>query len=289
MTYTAVYKDVRRVVAKRFPFSAYFRAEARRVVVLVVFQEYSQVDRLIRTILRRNQLKISLLPPQLRQVIEFRFDHRNLILKDDARVAQLLNGNVDEVREWTLMAFKLMRELDGVLPVPDLEPDEPKRVFVSYSWDDQAHKDWVRQLAERLQQKGLETHLDQWSMRDGKSAALFMEQGLRRADFILCVLTPEYARKANDRDSPSGTGYEQQIITGQILSRFNRRNVIPLLRKASRLSDRPDCAIPTHLLGTIFLDFTDNARYDESVGQLLRVLYDTLEHKSPPLGLPPRF
>jgi hypothetical protein len=30
MNYTAVYKDVRRVVAKRFPFSVYFRAEAHR-------------------------------------------------------------------------------------------------------------------------------------------------------------------------------------------------------------------------------------------------------------------
>jgi hypothetical protein len=29
MTYSAVYKDVRRVVAKRFPFSVYFRAEAQ--------------------------------------------------------------------------------------------------------------------------------------------------------------------------------------------------------------------------------------------------------------------
>jgi len=148
-------------------------------------------------------------------------------------VARLLNGSVDEVRECTLTAFKLMRELDGLLPVPELEPDEPKRVFVSYSWDDQAHKDWVRQLAERLQQAGLETHLDQWFMRAGKSAALFMEQGLRQADSILCILTPEYARKANDRDSPSGTGYEQQIITGQMLSRLNRRNVIPLLRNGA--------------------------------------------------------
>ena len=37
MTHTAVYKDVRRVVAKRFPFSVYFRAEAQRIVVLAVF------------------------------------------------------------------------------------------------------------------------------------------------------------------------------------------------------------------------------------------------------------
>ena len=37
MTYSAVYKDVRRVVAKRFPFSVYFRVEAHRIVVLAVF------------------------------------------------------------------------------------------------------------------------------------------------------------------------------------------------------------------------------------------------------------
>ena len=33
---SAVYEDVRRVVAKRFPFSVYFRAEARGIVVLAV-------------------------------------------------------------------------------------------------------------------------------------------------------------------------------------------------------------------------------------------------------------
>ena len=209
------------------------------------------MDRLIRTILRRNQLKISLLPPQLRQVIELRFDHQNP--RSDAQVARLLNGSVDEVREWTLMAFKRMRELDGLLPVPELEPDVPKRVFVSYSWDGQAHKDWVRQLAEHLQQNGLEAQLDQWFMRAGTSAALFMEQGLLQADFILCVLTPEYARKANDRDSPSGTGYEQQIITGQILSRLNRRNMIPLLRKGTSQPDRcRTCRLPGNGIGCVY-------------------------------------
>jgi plasmid stabilization system protein ParE len=36
-TYAAIYKDVRRVVANRFPFSVYFRAEERRTVFLAVF------------------------------------------------------------------------------------------------------------------------------------------------------------------------------------------------------------------------------------------------------------
>jgi Putative addiction module component len=72
-------------------------------------KEYSLVDRLIRTILGRNQLKLSLLPPQLRRVIELRFDYQNT--RGDTQVAGLLKGSVDEVRAWTLMAFKRMREL----------------------------------------------------------------------------------------------------------------------------------------------------------------------------------
>jgi plasmid stabilization system protein ParE len=36
-TCPAINKDVRRVVANRFPFSVYFRAEERRIVVLAVF------------------------------------------------------------------------------------------------------------------------------------------------------------------------------------------------------------------------------------------------------------
>src|SRR5258708_15037894 len=36
--YSAVYNDVRRVVANRFPFSVYVRAEERRIVALAVFR-----------------------------------------------------------------------------------------------------------------------------------------------------------------------------------------------------------------------------------------------------------
>ena len=36
--YAVVYKGVCRITAKRFPYSIYFRAEARRIVVLAVFR-----------------------------------------------------------------------------------------------------------------------------------------------------------------------------------------------------------------------------------------------------------
>ena len=35
--YAVVHKNVRHVTTRRFPFSVYFRAEARRIVILAVF------------------------------------------------------------------------------------------------------------------------------------------------------------------------------------------------------------------------------------------------------------
>jgi len=37
LQFAVVHKDIRRVVANRFPYSVYFRAEERRIVVLAVF------------------------------------------------------------------------------------------------------------------------------------------------------------------------------------------------------------------------------------------------------------
>ena len=37
LQYAVVHEDIRRVVANRFPYSVYFRAEKHRIVVLAVF------------------------------------------------------------------------------------------------------------------------------------------------------------------------------------------------------------------------------------------------------------
>ena len=49
------------------------------------------------------------------------------------------------------------------------------RVFISYSHDSQAHKDWVRHLAEKLQRNGVDTILDQWDLRLGGDLAFFAD------------------------------------------------------------------------------------------------------------------
>ncbi len=70
-------------------------------------------------------------------------------------------------------------------------------VFVSYSHDDLGHKLWVLELATRLQQSGIDTILDQWSLRPGNDVAVFMERQLASATRVIMVCTRRYVEKAN--------------------------------------------------------------------------------------------
>ena len=53
--------------------------------------------------------------------------------------------------------------------------DAPK-VFVSYCWSSTRHKEWVRELAERLMSDGTNVVLDQWDLKEGQDKYAFMEK-----------------------------------------------------------------------------------------------------------------
>ena len=52
------------------------------------------------------------------------------------------------------------------------------QVFISYSHDDDAHKNWVLQLAARLRSNGVDVILDKWNLTLGKDVPSIMENGL---------------------------------------------------------------------------------------------------------------
>ena len=162
---------------------------------------------------------------------------------------------------------------------------KPPRVFISYSWDDQAHTDWVRGLAEQLARNGVDARLDQWHVKPGESFTQFMEQEVELADFILVICTPAYAQKSIGRTG--GVGYEQQIVSGQLVLGFPRARFIPVLRRGDETGENR--AIPTHFLGTYYIDFRDDSDYDENLEQLLRSLFEAPEFKPPQIGQRPDF
>ena len=60
-------------------------------------------------------------------------------------------------------------------------------VFISYSHDNEEHKQWVLQLATRLRLNGVDIILDRWNLKLGSDLASFMERGLSKSQRIICI------------------------------------------------------------------------------------------------------
>lgn len=156
----------------------------------------------------------------------------------------------------------------------------PPKVFVSYSHDDDEHKAWVLNLAERLVQKGIEIVLDQWDMQLGSNLPTFMEQGMTVADRVLVICTDNYNRKSNE--GRGGVGYEKNILTGELLQDQSTSKFIPCIRGVSTDSKTPTC-----LSGRLYIDFSYDETFEDQLEELLRELHNVPANPRPPIGKNP--
>lgn len=150
--------------------------------------------------------------------------------------------------------------------------------FISYSWDHEAHKRWVRDLAARLRGDGVDVTLDQWQLQPGDRLPAFMEAAIREHDFVIIVCTPHYKERSDARTG--GVGYEGDIMTGELLSRRNERKFIPVLRRGDATE-----AVPTWLSGKYHVDLRDAADAERAFHDLLTTLLGQRQ-AAPPLGQP---
>lgn len=151
------------------------------------------------------------------------------------------------------------------------------RVFVSYSHDSQAHKNWVLQLATRLLANGVDVVLDQWDLRLGGDLPHFMETGLTGADRVLAICTDTYVRKANK--GAGGVGYEKMILTAQLMQDVTSERVIPVVRANSS-----DPLLPTFLGSRVYVDFRNGPEYESKYSDLIREIHGETIKARPPLG-----
>lgn len=129
-------------------------------------------------------------------------------------------------------------------------------------------------------------YLDQYDIKPGESFTHFMESSITKSDKVLVVLTPSYKAKSLERKG--GVGYEQQIISGEIMSGMNRKKFIPLIRKG-KYEEGTDCALPPHFKGISTLDFRTSENEQNSLDELLRAIYEEPKIVKPTLGNKPDF
>ena len=154
------------------------------------------------------------------------------------------------------------------------------KIFISYSWDNDEHKKWVKKLATDLRKNGVDVILDQWDLRAGEESTHFMEDSVTNSERVLIILTNNYRDRCNNRIK--GVGYETSIITAEIYQNVPTRKFIPVLREGEWASTPP-----VYLRGRVGLDMTDNEQYDEKLAELLEELYQV--NQKPVLGKKPVF
>jgi len=154
------------------------------------------------------------------------------------------------------------------------------RIFISYSHDDESHKDWVRSLAENLVRSGIDVILDQWDNDLGDDLAYFMEHSVSESDRVLCICTNQYNHKADSKSG--GVGFESTYIRGELLSTPDSNKMVPVVRNVSHAIKLPKC-----LLGKTFIDFSNNAEYRQKLDELIRHLYGKKKYVKPALGTNP--
>ncbi len=109
----------------------------------------------------------------------------------------------------------------------------PNRIFLSYSWDDERHKERVLALAQRLRNDGLPAWLDRFTPFPAEGWPRWMQEEIARAQFVLCVVTKAYAERFQGHSPPGeglGANWEGAIITGDLYQRAGRNDkFIPVL------------------------------------------------------------
>jgi hypothetical protein len=156
-------------------------------------------------------------------------------------------------------------------------PPAPK-VFISYSWDSDQHREWTRELAERLRGDGSNVTLDQWHLAPGDQMAEFMERAVRENDLVLIICTPRYKQKSDERSG--GVGYEGDIMTAEVLSTRNHRKFVPILRMGP-WSD----AAPSWLRGKLYVDLSGSSYSEDQYHDLLATIHNQ-RPSPPPVGAP---
>jgi hypothetical protein len=132
------------------------------------------------------------------------------------------------------------------------------RVFVSYSWDSDAHKKWVESLSIDLNSKyGILVILDEWDLKYGQNHVTWMSKEIGDSDRVILICTNRYVERADQQQG--GVGYEGSIISAGLISNVDTFKFIPLLR------DNDSGSIPRQLGARMKIDFRNDADYGKNL------------------------
>lgn len=152
-----------------------------------------------------------------------------------------------------------------------------KTIFISYSWDDPVHIDWVRNLADGIIDNGIDVILDQYDLSVGSDLFFFMQKAMT-ADKVVLILTPNYKLKADKREG--GVGAESSLITQALYEGIpDQTRFIPVLRSGDKNS-----SCPVFMKNIVFHDMKDDRIFNLRLFELIKILKNEPINVKPKLG-----
>ena len=117
------------------------------------------------------------------------------------------------------------------------------KLFVSYSWTNKTHEDWVLTLATELREKGVDVILDKWDLKEGQDSIEFMESMVTNPDInkVLIISDKKYVEKADKRNG--GVGTEAQIISPEVYRNTSQEKFVVAVTECDE-KDQP--YLPTY-------------------------------------------
>jgi len=158
--------------------------------------------------------------------------------------------------------------VDAGVPDP-VSADDLGEVFISYSWDSEAHVRGVLQLSNRLRsEEGINCVLDQYEVSPPEGWPRWMERKIRDSQFVLMVCTETYYRRVmGDEEAGKGLGvrWEGRLIYQHIYNAgAMNAKFVPVLMQAGDRS-----FIPTPLQGASYYCVDTQQGYDGLCSRLL--------------------
>ncbi len=171
---------------------------------------------------------------------------------------------------------------------PEEATKNPK-LFISYAWTDDKHKQWVKGLAKRLRDSGVKPEFDEWGLRIGHDINAYMEGMVTDPTItkVIMVVDKNYAKKADDREG--GVGTEASIIAKEINKDKEQKKFAAI---ALEKDAKGNLIFPVYWgsrRGIDFSDYNDHDSDHKSYNELLYWIFDKPLHEKPALGKIPDF
>ena len=163
---------------------------------------------------------------------------------------------------------------------------ENPKLFISYSWSNPTHEQWVIDLANELTESGIHVILDKWDLKEGHDSVAFMEKMVTDPEIskVAIVCDEGYASKADGRSG--GVGTETQIISREVYENQEQEKFVAIIPERD---DQGKAYLPTYYKSRIYIDLSEPDNYADNFEKLLRWIYDKPLYTRPEIGKRPSF